>query len=254
MKYPEDFINKIICGNCLDILPLIPNESIDLIVTDPPYGVSKNDKISRKRDKGKFRGKDITLNFGDWDIFYSEKDFFEFTFKWLNECIRILKKGGMLISYFDKERINIISYYLKNHGFKTKDYFAHIKSNPAPQARKVKWMQGWEIVGLWQKLGGKPTFNYQLGQQTNYMIVPVVNMKERLNHPTQKPERIIELFVKFWSKEGDIVLDPFAGVGTTCAVCVRLKRRFIGIEINEKYCKIAEERLRKIDKSISYFI
>jgi DNA modification methylase len=151
----------------------IPSESIDMILTDPPYGISKKVVISRSKNSGKFRGSDIVLDFGEWDRFDDLKDFLNFTFSWVDECIRVLRPGGMFISYFDIDKINFLSHYLQKRGFKLKGYFAHIKSNPAPQARKVKWMDAFEIVGLWQKKGGKLTFNYQLGQHPNYMIVPV---------------------------------------------------------------------------------
>lgn len=112
----------------------------------------------------KFKGKDISHNFGRWDHFKSIEEFIRFTKTWLDECVRILRKGGIFITYFDRDKINFISNYLKTrYGFKLKGYFAHLKSNPVPQARKVKWMNGWEIAGIWQKPGGKLTFNYQLG-------------------------------------------------------------------------------------------
>lgn len=94
-----------------------------------------------------------------------------------------------------------------------------------------------------QKPGGKLTFNYQLGQHPDYMIVPVVSGKERLNYPTQKPQKIIELFIKYWSNEGDIILDPFAGTGTTLKVAKELKRSCIGIEINPEYVEMCKKRI-----------
>jgi DNA modification methylase len=78
------------------------------------------------------------------------------------------------------------------------------------------------------------------------MVVPIVSGKERLKHPTQKPEKIIELFIKYWSNEGDIILDPFAGTGTTLKVARDLKRSCIGIEINPEYFEIAKKRIEII--------
>jgi len=220
----------------------IPSESIDLVITDPPYGISREVVISRKRNLGKFRGSDIVLDFGEWDKFDDLKSFFDFTFEWVDECIRVLRPGGMFVCYFDRDKINFLSYYLQQKGFKSKGYFAHIKSNPVPQARKVKWMNAWEEIGLWQKNGGKLTYNYQLGQHPDYMIVPIVGGKERLKHPTQKPERIIELFIKYWTNENDIILDPFVGTGTTLKVAKDLGRNSIGIEINSEYFEMAKQR------------
>jgi len=237
----------LVLGDCREVMKKIPSESIDLVLTDPPYGISKEVVISRKRNLGKFRGSDIILDFGEWDKFSDLKEFLNFTFQWVDECIRVLRPGGMFISYFDRDKINFLSYYLQKNGFKSKGYFAHIKSNPVPQARKVKWMNAWEIVGLWQKNGGKLTYNYQLGQHPDYMIVPIVSGKERLKHPTQKPEKIIELFIKYWSNEGDIILDPFVGTGTTLKVAKDLKRSCIGIEINPEYFEMAKRRINLIE-------
>jgi DNA modification methylase len=233
----------LIKGDALKVLPTTQSESIDLVLTDPPYGISREVKISRKRNLGKFRGNDIVMDFGEWDKFKDQKEFYKFTFSWVRECTRVLRNGGMFITYFDRDKINFLSYFLQHHGFKTKGYFAHIKRNPVPQARKVKWENAWEEVGLWQKEGGKLTYNYQFGEQPDYMIVPVVSGKERLEHPTQKPEKVIELFVKYWSNEGDTVLDPFLGSGTTMVVCRNLKRNCIGIEINDNYIEMTKKRL-----------
>lgn len=232
----------LVLGDCREAMKKIPSESIDLVITDPPYGISREVVISRKRNLGKFRGSDIVLDFGEWDKFDDLKSFFDFTFEWVDECIRVLRPGGMFVCYFDRDKINFLSYYLQQKGFKSKGYFAHIKSNPVPQARKVKWMNAWEEIGLWQKNGGKLTYNYQLGQHPDYMIVPIVGGKERLKHPTQKPERIIELFIKYWTNENDIILDPFVGTGTTLKVAKDLGRNSIGIEINSEYFEMAKQR------------
>jgi DNA modification methylase len=222
--------------------------SIDAIITDPPYMISSEIRISRGRNRMKFKGKDIVQNFGSWDHFKDIKAFIKFTKNWLDECVRVLREGGIFITYFDKDKINFVSNYLKTrYGFKLKGYFAHLKSNPVPQARKVKWMSGWEIAGIWQKPGGKLTFNYQIGQQKDWEIVLIVtsmSKKEPRYHPTQKPERIIELFVRYWTNRRDIILDPFSGSGTVPVVAKRLGRRFIGIENGKQWVRIARKRLK----------
>jgi len=240
----ENFVNKIIQGDCLKVMKDIPDNSVDLILTDPPYAISNEVVITRGRNKMKFKGTDLKLGFGDWDKFDSLDDYLQFTFKWLDECVRILKPGKLIISYFDRDKINFISDYLqKKHNFKLKGYFAHLKSNLVPQARKVKWMNGWEEVGLWQKPEGELTFNYQLGQQKDYMQVPICGGKERTKHPTQKPLKILELFIKYWSNKNDVILDPFLGAGTTGVAAKKLGRNFIGIELNPDYIEIAKKDL-----------
>ncbi len=240
-------INKIIHGDCLEVMKGISENSIDMIITDPPYFISKEVKITRG-DKTKFKGKDINLDFGAWDKqWQNERDYWNWTFRWINECVRVLKPGRIFATWFDRDKINFISCYLqKRYHFKAKGYFAMIKSNPVPQARKVKFMNGWEIIGLWQKPGGKLVFNYQLGQQPDYAIVPVVGHTtkedgERI-HPTQKPIKIVKLLLSYWTNPGDIVLDPFAGSGTTAIACYLTGRNFICIENDENFVIKARQR------------
>jgi len=239
-------VNKIIQGDALEVLKTFPDESVDCVITDPPYGISSEMKITRTRNTMKFKAStDLTGNFGTWDVFKNIEDFMNFTHKWVNECNRVLKKGGMFISYFDRDKINFLSHYLKLRGFKSKGYYADCKSNPVPQARKVKWMNGWEIIGMWQKEGGKLTYNYKEGQHKDWGIRPIVGGNERWKHPTQKPLSVIKDFILWWTKENDIILDPFAGSGTTLVASKQLGRNYLGIELSKEYIKMAEGRLRQ---------
>lgn len=248
LVYPDNFINKVICGDSLELMKLIPAEAVELIFTDPPYAISNEVVITRGRNKMKFKGKDISQDFGDWDKFNSLDEFMDWTFKWLDEAVRILRGGGMLCSYFDRDKVNFISRYLQDkYGFKCKGYYADLKSNPVPQARKVKWMNGWEIIGMWQKPGGKLAYNYQLGQAKDWGVRAIVGHTtkedgERI-HPTQKPISIAKKFISYWSNKDDIVLDPFMGTGFVLIGCKELNRRFIGIEKDIRYCQKAERRL-----------
>ncbi len=248
MNYPEDYINKVIEGDCLEIMKDIPDNSIDLILTDPPYMISQEVKITRGRNTMIFKGKDIDLDFGNWDKFKSLDEFMIWTFNWVDETVRVLRNGGMFCCYFDRDKINFISKYLKDkYNFKCKGYYADLKSNPVPQARKVKWMSGWEIIGMWQKPNGKLTYNYQLGQAKDWGIRPIVGhtTKEdgRRSHPTQKPIKIGDKFISYWSNENDIFLDCFCGTGAFLISAKKLNRKYIGIEKNQKYYKIARKRL-----------
>lgn len=239
-------LNKIYNADCLEGIKQLDDNSIDAIITDPPYGISNEIKITRGRNKMKFKGSDLTNDFGNWDKFNNMNEFMQFTYNWVDECVRVLRNGGIFISYFDRDKINFLSHYLQNrHSFRFKDYFADCKSNPVPQARKVKWSSGFEIVGMWQKPDGKLTYNFEYGQQANYIIRPIVGGKERSKHPTQKSQKVLELFLKYWTNENDIVLDPFMGSGTTAVACAKLNRNYIGFDSNPEYCQIAEKRLEK---------
>lgn len=245
--YKDDWIT-IYNMDCLEGMENLSNNSIDLILTDPPYNISSEVIITRGRNKMKFKGSDLILNFGDWDKFDSDEDYWKFTQSWIDECVRVLRNGGMFCSYFDRDKINFLSMYLqKKHDFKVKGYYADCKSNPVPQARKVKWMNGWEIIGMWQKPNGKLTYNYQLGQAKDWGIRPIVGHTTKEDgkrvHPTQKPISLMKKFIAYWSNENDLVLDLFMGSGTTLRACKDLGRKCIGIEINEKYCDTTIKRL-----------
>jgi len=255
MNFPEDFINKVINGDCLEVMKNIPNESIALILTDPPYMISKEVIISRGRNRMKFKGNDINQNFGDWDKFNSFDEFLLWTYKWVDEAVRVLKNGGMFCSYFDKDKINFLSKYLQDkYNFKLKGYYADLKSNPVPQARKCGWMSGWEIIGLWQKPNGKLTYNYKLGQAKDWGIRPIVGHTTKedgeRSHPTQKPISIGSKFISYWSNEGDIILDLFCGTGAFLVAAKKLNRNFVGIEKDAKYVKIAESRINAIQERL----
>lgn len=237
-------LDIVICGDALEVLGTIPANAADMVLTDPPYGIASEVVITRGRNKMKFRGPDISHNFGEWDKFDDEECYWAFTTNWADKVNNVLRPGGMFCSWFDRDKINFLGRYLqKQFGYKLKGYYADLKSNPVPQARKVKWMNGWEIVGLWQKPGGKLTYRYELGQQKDWGIRPIVGGKERKDHPTQKPLSVCMLFVEYWTEPGDVVIDPFAGTGTTLTAAKLLGRRYIGIESEPRYAEIARERL-----------
>jgi len=244
--YADNYV-CILYGDCLKIMPQLKKESIDLVVTDPPYMISNEIVITRGRNKMKFKGKDIRQDFGEWDKFDSLDEFMSWTFRWADRAVMCLRGGGMFCSYFDRDKINFLSRYLQDkHNFKIKSYYADLKSNPVPQARKVKWMNGWEIMGLWQKPDGKLTFNYQLGQVKDWGVRPIVGHTTRENgdrcHPTQKPTSVPKKFISYWSNPLDLILDPFLGSGTTCVAAKSLNRKCVGIEIEERYAEAAAKR------------
>ena len=231
----------IILGNCINELKSLDSCSVDLIIADPPYNVGKD--YGNTSDK---------LDFNDYIAFTKE---------WLVECHRVLKDSGTIyvfvgfrfISYIyqilEKELnmnfINWISWHYtqgigKTKGFsprhddilmfsKTSIYKFNLDDIRIPQKyyRKVNNMRGANPGDVWEV------------SHIHYC------QKGRQQHPTQKPEALIERMVLASSNEGDMVVDPFCGSGTTMRVCQQLKRNGIGIEINEEYVKLAKERLNR---------
>jgi DNA modification methylase len=222
-------------GDALKILPTLPDESIDLVLTDPPYVLGENgEKPAIIREGTKFKRKTpINPNF-EWDK--------EVPLDWIKECYRILKPKGLLATFYGKDRISYLIDYAKKVGFKIRDIGGWYKTNPVPQARKVKWCSALELWVLFRKKKGH-TFNWQLGMRHNVIIAPICQGKERTEHPAQKPEAVFKPFIEYFSKEGDWILDPFLGSGTVMKVARDLNRNCIGIEINPEYIEITKKRL-----------
>ena len=147
----------LIQGDCLKVLPKIPDESVDLVVTDPPYNISQeNKKLSRKSLSSKLhkRDSDIILDFGEWDR-RTEEEYKVFTERWFKEIVRILKPKSWFLSFFSKERIGYFTDPLdglfKKYGFKTRTVITWCKSNPTPSFRKVNFLSSTEFIVVGSK-------------------------------------------------------------------------------------------------------
>uniref|UniRef100_A0A7C4S2I0 Methyltransferase n=1 Tax=candidate division WOR-3 bacterium TaxID=2052148 RepID=A0A7C4S2I0_UNCW3 len=244
----EEIKNKIICGDALEELKKFPDESIDFILTDPPYMISKEIIIVRSQNV-KYKGKNIVLNFGEWDNQWkTPEEYIEWTKKWLKECVRILKPYRHLVFFFDKRKISYVWDYLESLNMKGRSPLYWIKENPVPRGRKVDFMQAVEMA-LWftkEKVLQK-YFNWQLGQAKDYVFDSIPNHPRY--HPTQKAEKPLSQWIKYLSNEGDIVLDPFVGSGTTAIVAKKLGRNYVGIDISKAYCELARKRLELLESA-----
>jgi len=240
--------NKIIQGDCIEEMKKLPDNSVDAIITDPPYMISQKGKsIGRKSlsNKNWKRNMDIKLDFGDWDNYDTEKEFFDFTERWFKECARILKPKGWIYIFFDKQKTGYFDLLLsKKYGIKGRTIFAWIKSNPVPSFRKVNWLSASEFIWVGSKGDCKLKNFLQQKEMHNNITTPNKSSYGKTKHPTEKPLILIEKLVKVNTNEGEIILDPFLGSGTTAVACVKLNRNFIGIEKEEEYIKIAEARIK----------
>jgi DNA modification methylase len=255
MKIYEDKWGVLYLGDALEILPAI-QETVDMVLTDPPFMISREMKITRSKDPlkhYKFKGKDINLYMGDWDVFKDEKEYWKFTYKWVELCWNLLRKGGHFLTFFDKFKITPLVKWIENHDGIARQPLFWIKENPVPVARKISFMNAVTLI-FWATKHSTSrkfaTFNYQEGQHPDYIFAPICSGKERYQygfHPCQKPEKVIAWILRYLSNESDLVLDPFAGSGTTCVVAKKMKRRYVGIEKDENYFEIAVKRLKNIN-------
>ncbi len=263
LKYPDDFINKIICGDCLEEMKKLPANSIDTILTDPPYNIdiSKYKNLVLKTKKGQR----VLHDGGEKNRKYWDKGkcfHYEERFKWdkkeqfdihkmskilFSEFDRLLKETGTLIIFGAQEWA--YHYYKPaiDNNFHFKSQIIWIKSNPIPQIRKKNYRSAHENIIWFARYNEKKvpfTFNFITQQEMkNIFEYPILGGNERWQHPTQKPLELIKKLVLIHSNKNDLVLDPFMGSGTTCVACKELNRKYIGIEIDKKYFNIAKKRL-----------
>lgn len=240
------FVNKIIHGNSLEILKQLADESVDFVFTDPPFFISKEIAIHRSFNC-KYKGKDISLYFGDWDNQWKTKEeYIEWCKGWLKECVRVLKNYRHMVFFFDPFKISYLIDYLEGMGMKARTPLYWIKKNPVPQARCVSMMSAVEAMYWFTKGKVKRDFyNWQLGQHPNYIICSIPRGEKGKRHPTQKPLEVAKWVISYLSKPGDIVLDPFCGSGNFLVAAKMLGRNFIGIEVVSDFYEMAKDRVGK---------
>ena len=230
----------IILGDCLQELPKIESNSIDLIITDPPYLISKDSNFkqtSESTSKEMITKYNISIDFGDWDKI--ELDF-NYLFK---EWFRILKKGGTLIVFYDVWKSNDIKESALEAGFKQPRVCAWVKTNPVPINSKINYLSNATEYFFTFVKDSKPTFNSKY--DNGFYKFPICHGKERLKHPTQKPLGLISELIEKHSNSGDLILDNFAGTGTVGEACIKLDRDYILIEKEESYFSLIADRLNK---------
>lgn len=226
--------------SCFDFLPSIDSKSIDLILIDPPYEISRETNFQNGEltgtDTDRFR---ISMDFGDWDKNFTN---LEEVFK---QGYRILKDGGTMICFYDLWKIETIKRYYENNKFKQIRFIEWLKTNPVPINSKINYLSNAREIAILGIKKSKPTFNSSY--DNGLYQYPICHDKGRF-HPTQKPlELIKELIIKH-SNEGDIVLDCFSGSGTTGVAAIQTKRQFIGCEINPEYYEQSKKRIETILK------
>jgi len=247
----SDFKNKIINGDSLEELKKIPRETFDLIFADPPYNLQLKSELTRPD-----RSKVSAVN-DKWDQFENFKKYDEFTYEWLNECKRILKKDGAIWVIGSYHNIFRVGTAIQNLGFWILNDVIWNKNNPMPNFRGTRFTNAHETL-IWASKSEKSkyTFNYQslkclnddLQMRSNWNL-PICSGSERLKkngkkiHSTQKPESLLHRILLATSNKNDLILDPFLGSGTSAAVAKKLGRNYFGIEKEKNYFKAAEQRI-----------
>ena len=221
MNWPDDFINKVIQGDCLEVMKQMPDKCVDLVLTDPPYGMAY--QSSRRIDKHEKIELDDSI---EWFKIFAK------------ESYRILKDDSHIYVFCNDYAISYFRDWLAEVGFTPKRALVWVKNNHTSGDLEGDYGNKTEFCIYAQK--GRKILNG--GRDTNVLESKRVNTDL---HPTQKPEDMISFLIGKSSKETEVVFDPFLGSGTTAVAAKQLSRKYIGIELSEKYCKIAEERLKQ---------
>lgn len=220
----RDLENKIINADCMDILKQLPDNCVDLVLTDPPYNAS-NSNIS-------FQDKGFNSVEEKWD-----KDFNATYF--LDSVLEKVKYNGSVLAFCS---YHTLGQYLNWGKMKIQQIIHWNKSNAFPAIAKV-YTPSIEYCVWFVNKGSPYVFNKKYAER-DLIVTPICQGKERIGHPTQKPLELFEKLLLVHSNENDLVLDCFSGSGTTAVACHRLKRRFICIEKDAEYWAKSVERLK----------
>ena len=241
--------NNIIVGDrytifncdCISQLQNIPDNSIDLILTDPPYNLGlfmhkRGTNLKKMRENHfAYSGWD-DLDFDDW------KDVMD---RFLAECHRVLKRKGALIIFMSIIKVETIINQAQKHRFYYKTVGTWHKRNPMPRNMNLHFINSTESWIYFINEATTGTFNNNGRPVHDFVETSNISSSERKlgKHPTQKPIALMEHFISLLSNENEIVLDPFMGSGSTGVAALLKNRRFIGIELDQQYFQLASQRL-----------
>lgn len=250
MQFYKDKNVELILGNCIEKLMDFNEKSVDMIFADPPYRLS-NDGITCKS------GKIACVNKGDWDRSGGFISDYKFNKEWLMACDRVLKDNGTIWVSGTYHIIHLIAFALMELGYQIINEIVWFKPNAAPNMSCRCFTASHEML-IWAKKSkkAKHKFNYNFIKELNggkqmrsIWEIPTTPKREKTFgiHPTQKPKQLLYRCIMAATDEGDIVLDPFCGSGTTGVVAVENKRNFIGIDVEEKYLELTRKRILQMD-------
>lgn len=224
----------LICGDSRDVIKRIPDNSIDFILTDPPYNIGKHSTGNIPLPGRTPMNNDVAA--WDWIDFHPEE--------WAEEFIRILKPTGNLFIFTTYNQIGKW-YDCLDHRFDASNFMVWHKTNPAPKIFQAGFLNSCEMVfTCWNK---KHTWNFiSQAEMHNFVESSICMRPERLSdpkHPAQKPVSILKKMLQIASNPGDIVFDPFMGVGSVGVAALEMDRKYIGVELDNKYYQAARFRI-----------
>lgn len=252
-KYYSDNNLKLYHGDCLQIIPKLKEQSVDMIFADPPYNLS-NGGLSCKA------GKFVSVNKGDWDKSKGMPKDFNFTIQWLQLCKKVLKPNGTIWVSGSMHNIYQVGFGLQALNYKILNEISWFKPNASPNLSRRYFTHSHETL-IWAKLNkdAKHKFNYEAMRQweddklhnngrqmRSVWNIPYTPLSEKQQgaHPTQKPIELLKRIILSSTDKGDVILDPFNGSGTTGVAAKISNRKYIGIEKEKQYLDLTVKRLK----------
>jgi len=216
-----------------DFLESMPPASVDLMLTDPPYNISRKTGFASLGPRSVERFA-VCMDFGEWDR--AEIDLAR-----LAQCAyRALRKGGTAIVFYDIWKLTDLANALRGAGFVQLRFIEWIKTNPVPLNSKRNYLSNSREIAVLAVKDGKPTFNSEYDNGQYHYPIP----SRARCHPTQKPLQLFDDLIAKHSRRGDLVVDPFAGSGTTALAALARERKFAGCDADANYVKTAKMRIQ----------
>lgn len=228
----ERFLNQIICGDCLEVMKDIPDKSVDLVLTDPPYGIDY--QSARRIDRTQWKPK----------IANDKKPFVA----WLGDSYRVLKETGSLLCFCRWDVQEEFKQAIEKSGFEIKSQIIWDKVIHGMGDLKAQFAPQHEVIWF----ATKGNFKFPNMRPPSILRFKRVDA-EKLTHPNEKPIDLIKYLISVTTKPCNVVADFFIGSGVTPDASLQLGRRFIGTELSEEYCEIARQRLAQAQSQQSLF-
>ena len=245
-KYPqerEEVVKgcTIECSDFRDFLQSLDKNSVDLVLTDPPYTISRKTGFSSvKKGVKRFA---VSMDFGEWD--HKQIDLEAFA----KETYRVLRRGGTAIVWYDAWKTSYLHDAMVGAGFKMLRLVVWNKTNPVPLNSKSTYLTGSREMAVVGVKGGSPTFHsvYDSGDYEDIIEdyeYPIPRHGGKRIHPTQKPMDLFRELILKHSNHGDLIVDPFLGSGTTAVAALQEGREFAGCDIDCHYVEASKKRVK----------
>jgi DNA modification methylase len=245
-KYIDMTQSHLMNGDCIEVMKSIPDNSVDCIITDPPYNLGL---FMHNRNTNLWKMRDNQFAYAGWDnmeykVWKSNMN------KFFLQCSRVLKDKGTLIVFMAVIKVSDLIELGQKHGFYYKTTGVWHKTNPMPRNMKIQFVNSTESWIYFINRGTSGTFHNNGKVCHDFLESSVCPKSEKKhgNHPTQKPLSILKKLIETTTDPNDIVLDPFMGSGSTCVAAALTGRRYIGIELDNDYYTIAQARINNLEE------